>query len=277
MSKSNLDFSFDKRVSETYDQLRAHPPEVSQQIGNAIAQVAGPKARILELGVGTGRVALPVVKAGASVVGVDLSMEMLSHLHTRATEEDLNLQVAQADICQMPFAPGVFDAVTVVHVLHLVPGWSDALAEAAAALRAQGCIILGRDWIDPTSMAGQIQNEFRKAAVDIMGPQLKAPTGGSAIAQWIEELGGVPEHLGPTDMIAAEWTKKERAGDIVNAIRTRAHSESWVITDEFIKPVADRVESFAKSNWPDLNIAHPVRHRFLLSVFRGEFNGDPDA
>ncbi len=277
MSKSNLDFSFDKRVSETYDQLRAHPPEVSRQVGEAIAKVAGPNARILELGVGTGRIALPVIQAGASVVGVDLSMEMLAHLHARAREENLDLQLAQTDISKLPFADDVFDAVTAVHVLHLVPGWSDALAGAAAALRPQGCIILGRDWIDPTSMAGQIQNEFRKAAVDIMGPQLKAPTGGSAIAHWIEELGGAPEHLGPTDLIAAEWTKEERAGDIVNAIRTRAHSESWVITDEFIKPVADRIESFAKSNWPDLNVPHPVIHRFLLSVFRGQFDGDPDA
>lgn len=38
---------------------------------------------ILELGVGTGRVALPAVKAGAEVVGIDLSQTMLDRMEAR--------------------------------------------------------------------------------------------------------------------------------------------------------------------------------------------------
>ncbi|MBI4953730.1 MAG: class I SAM-dependent methyltransferase [Myxococcales bacterium] len=41
------------------------------------AAVCG-RGRVLELGVGTGRVALPLARAGAEVVGVDLSPEMLA-------------------------------------------------------------------------------------------------------------------------------------------------------------------------------------------------------
>ena len=59
-----FDFSFDKRVAKNYEAQRTHPPEVAQQIGEAIASLAGPSAHVLEIGVGTGRIARPVVAAG---------------------------------------------------------------------------------------------------------------------------------------------------------------------------------------------------------------------
>ena len=59
MSGGKLDFTFDARVVGQYDALRGHPPQVSQDIGAAVAREAGAGARVLELGVGTGRIALP--------------------------------------------------------------------------------------------------------------------------------------------------------------------------------------------------------------------------
>ena len=59
-------------IAGNYDSVRGHPPEVAEQIGRAIAAVAGTPARVLELGVGTGRIALPVATAGCRVVGIDI-------------------------------------------------------------------------------------------------------------------------------------------------------------------------------------------------------------
>ena len=59
-------------IASNYDSVRGHPPEVAEQIGRAIAAVAGTHARVLELGVGTGRIALPVATAGCRVVGIDI-------------------------------------------------------------------------------------------------------------------------------------------------------------------------------------------------------------
>lgn len=268
MPESKLNFTFDRRVSEEYDRLRGHPADVSRQIGESIAKLAGANARVLELGVGTGRIALPVVGAGCSVVGVDLSPDMLGHLQERSANLNGALSLVRADISRLPLAPKSFDAVTAVHILHLVPEWRAALADAVAALRPNGCMILGRDWTDPISMGGQIQDQFRRVVVEIMGPQLKAPTAGSAIAAAINEFGAVTERLGMDDVIAAEWIVQERPSDIITAIRTRAHAESWVLTDQFIEPVVARIETFAKAQWPDLNRTFPVKRRFMLSVFR---------
>jgi ubiquinone/menaquinone biosynthesis C-methylase UbiE len=268
MPDSKLNFAFDQRVSEEYDRLRAHPAPVSRQIGETIVGLAGKSTHVLELGVGTGRIALPVLAAGCSVVGVDLSLHMLGHLQNRIAGHEHKLNLVRADISQLPFCRSCFDAVTAVHVLHLVPEWRAVLSDAVAVLRPNGRIILGRDWIDPTSMAGQIQDQFRRVVVEIMGPQLKAPTSTAAIASAINEFGAQTEHLGPTDVVAAEWMMAERPCDIIHAIRTRSHAESWVLTDEFITPVVDRIESFAKGQWRDLEQEFPVKRRFLLSVFR---------
>jgi ubiquinone/menaquinone biosynthesis C-methylase UbiE len=60
---------------------------------------------VLELGCGTGRIALPVVRAGARLVGVDLSAPMLARARSRLTRARLASRalLVRADIRQLPF------------------------------------------------------------------------------------------------------------------------------------------------------------------------------
>jgi len=60
---------------------------------------------VLELGCGTGRVALPVVKAGVQLVGIDLSAPMLARARARLTRARLaeRALLVRGDIRQMPF------------------------------------------------------------------------------------------------------------------------------------------------------------------------------
>jgi SAM-dependent methyltransferase len=59
--------------------------------------------RILELGVGTGRLALPMAGAGLDVVGIDASDEMLDAL--RAKDGANNVHSVLGDMAALPFAP----------------------------------------------------------------------------------------------------------------------------------------------------------------------------
>lgn len=52
----------------------------------------------IELGVGTGRVAIPTVLAGARVLGLDLASEMLVICQSKAIEAGARLELAQADM-----------------------------------------------------------------------------------------------------------------------------------------------------------------------------------
>jgi SAM-dependent methyltransferase len=71
--------------------------------------------RVLELGCGTGRVSIPLAKAGIRVVGVDRSMPMLVRARDRRDGRHLPSRVGprfvRADMRALPFGAGHFDAV----------------------------------------------------------------------------------------------------------------------------------------------------------------------
>jgi ubiquinone/menaquinone biosynthesis C-methylase UbiE len=85
---------------------------------------------ILDVGVGTGRFAEPLQKAGFEVVGIDISKKMMS----KATEKGVqNLVVADARF--IPFKEKSFDAAISVHLLHLVSEWKKVLGEVCRTTR----------------------------------------------------------------------------------------------------------------------------------------------
>jgi SAM-dependent methyltransferase len=75
---------------------------------------------VLELGVGSGRIAVPTALAGVPVVGVDLSPEMLDLAWARALPHRISLRLVRADMRQLPDL-GRFALVTVPFraLLHL--------------------------------------------------------------------------------------------------------------------------------------------------------------
>lgn len=77
------------------------------------ARRSGDRPPILELGCGTGRVAIPVAKKGATVVGIDRSQAMLARGRQRVARARIQSRVklVRADIRQMPFADRTFPLV----------------------------------------------------------------------------------------------------------------------------------------------------------------------
>src|SRR3977135_4696875 len=67
--------SFD-RAAGFYDSTRTHSPEVEARVNDLLgAELAG-RGRCLEIGVGTGRIALPLHRSGLPMAGVDISPKM---------------------------------------------------------------------------------------------------------------------------------------------------------------------------------------------------------
>lgn len=269
-----LDYRFDTRVAVQYDALRGHPAEVSAEIGRSIAAQMGEGARVLELGVGTGRIALPVAAAGCEVYGVDLSAHMLAALSGRLREQGIEgVHLAQGDITALPFREGVFDGAMAVHVLHLVADWAGVLAQVSRLVRPGGTLVLGRDWVDPESFAGMVRNFFRKTVVEVgtemLPPGATAaapPSGGAAIVQTLLSLGARP--AGEGELVGAEWRSELTPRQVLDGIRSRDDAESWVLPDEVLTETMRRLDAFAEAQWPDLDAPQPVTRRFLLGVFR---------
>ena len=120
------------RVADAYDETRGLPPTVLAKAVGVLAEELQGK-RVLEIGVGTGRYAVPLQKSGIRVVGVDISPKMVA----RGLEKGMRDAVF-ADGAHLPFRDATFDAVTSSHVLHLVADWRTVLQEAARVLRPEG-------------------------------------------------------------------------------------------------------------------------------------------
>jgi len=79
---------------------------------------------MIDVGVGTGRFALPISSKGFEVAGIDISREMLK----KARAKNLD-NILLADGRMVPFTDNAFDAAMTVHVLHLTSNWQSVLGE----------------------------------------------------------------------------------------------------------------------------------------------------
>ncbi len=76
--------SFDP-AARFYDATRGYPDDVALKIAQAIdvAAQGTPQTAYLEVGVGTGRIAVPLASLGRGYTGVDISEKMLAQLETK--------------------------------------------------------------------------------------------------------------------------------------------------------------------------------------------------
>jgi SAM-dependent methyltransferase len=85
---------FGERVAERYDESSAEmfQPAVVDPVVDFLADLAGP-GRALELGIGTGRIALPLAQRGIPVHGIDLSEAMVAKLRAKPGAEDIGVTI----------------------------------------------------------------------------------------------------------------------------------------------------------------------------------------
>ena len=75
--------SFD-RAADFYDTTRALPVDVHDRLTTMLLTELSARPLCLEIGVGTGRIALPLVERGVSMIGVDIAPKMLRRLVVNA-------------------------------------------------------------------------------------------------------------------------------------------------------------------------------------------------
>jgi SAM-dependent methyltransferase len=117
--------------AEDYDRLFEERDD-PEMVATFVAKLA-PGGSVLELGVGTGRLAISLLTAGLAVTGVDASPEMLSRLRARPGSEQL--EIIEGDFVSVQ-AGGPHDVVLIAFsTLFLVPSQEGQLACLANARR----------------------------------------------------------------------------------------------------------------------------------------------
>jgi SAM-dependent methyltransferase len=85
---------FDEPVAARYDESAAEmfDPAVVDPVVDFLVGLAG-NGRALELGIGTGRIALPLARRGVPVHGIELSRAMAARLHAKPGGEDIGVTI----------------------------------------------------------------------------------------------------------------------------------------------------------------------------------------
>lgn len=118
----------------------------------ALARAVGPEGRLLELGIGTGRLAIPLADRGIRVEGIEASAAMIEQLRSQAGGE--HIPVHQVDLADFELPHKGFNvAVCAVSTLFMLPGRSSqqsCMAATARHLRPRGFLFIEAFRPDPS-------------------------------------------------------------------------------------------------------------------------------
>lgn len=137
----------------SYDQAGAHgvhSDDARNQWTRLFQQDGRAALNMLDVGTGTGFVALLAAALGHRVTAIDWSETMLDQAKAKAQEQQLTVQFAQGMTESLPFEDGRFQLVTARHVVWTLSEPEQAFAEWHRVLKPGGLV-----WADYSPRSGE--------------------------------------------------------------------------------------------------------------------------
>ncbi|MDP7247834.1 MAG: class I SAM-dependent methyltransferase [Candidatus Peribacteraceae bacterium] len=133
--------SFFKKLAPRYDLITIPLKPLRKKVV-ALSEVAG-GMRVLDLACGTGEQSIAFAKAGCSVIGIDLSKDMLSKA-MKKIKSSMDIEFLCNDASSIPFENTSFDISTISLGLHDMPKNMaiSVLSEMKRVTKAEGKIII---------------------------------------------------------------------------------------------------------------------------------------
>ncbi len=191
--------SYGDRIADVYDGLFADVSDVPATVAFLDGLVTARPARILELAVGTGRLAIPLAACGHDVTGIDVSAAMLDRL--RAADLDQRVTGVLGDMVDdLPAGP--FDLVFVAFNSLFMVADADrqrqCFAAVAQVLSVSGAFVVEAfvPW-DPPHGGSNIEVRSMTADRVVLVADVTDPASQTVRGQFVELTDGEPVRLRP--------------------------------------------------------------------------------
>ena len=127
-------------------------------------------AKVLDVGCGTGNLAIPLARQGCVVTGVDIAPNLLVQARDRAAEEGLTATFDEGDAEALPYADAGFDTVVTMFGAMFAPRPEIVASELARVLKPGGLLAMA-NW-NPSSFTGLM---VKLSSLHVPPPQGIAP------------------------------------------------------------------------------------------------------
>ncbi len=246
MLKASISFD---HAADFYDATRALPAPVEHALAEAIQQElrAVKATHVLEVGVGTGRIARPVAARGVRVCGVDIAPRMLRRLLDQLGPLHLPPDLVLGDATCLPLKSDSFQAVMLCHVLHLIPDWRVAIAEMRRVLSPGGIVIHHSEHNDGGSDWQPVSDRWDEALAARGFLERKRPEA-EDIDAIFTEFGGFCRR----DVIA-HWDRSYTPAEMLDETGRRVHSWTWEIPEELFGDCLREIEPWVAEYYGNLN------------------------
>ncbi|TVQ09598.1 MAG: SAM-dependent methyltransferase [Leptolyngbya sp. DLM2.Bin27] len=257
-----MTISFD-RAADFYDQTRTLTPAVSERLTGEILKLAQatPETTFFEPGIGTGRVALPLVERGYGYTGVDVSEAMMDKLRQKLEGKTHRLTLINADVTALPLEDHSFDVAIAPHILHLIADWQTAMDELRRVLKPAGVLIYFHHPTNKTATRDAIGRQWRQI---LAGYGYDSGFTGGMTEEVLGRLRGQGATL--ATVVVADLSHQIAVDDLIRVYRDRIYSHMWRVPDDIYPRALADLESWVEEEFPDPTMAMTSQDTITLTA-----------
>lgn len=236
--------AFDRSVAY-YDRTRGLTEEAVRELVRVLGAELEGHGTCLDVGVGTGLMALPLREAGVQMAGVDLSGPMVAELVRKAGGRT-PFPLALGDGTRLPFGAAAFGAALMRHVLHLIRDWPSCVAEVARVVEPGGVVLVGH---------GDYPAEWRRAQehfLDLLGRTRRFHGWSPGDIRVLDREFATHGARG-RDLESVEEKASESLGDFIRQMGEGLHSWTWTIEPEDRQRAAELTREWAAEHFGTLD------------------------